>query len=145
MATGATVQWYKDGEAIPGATDPVLPITAGGSYQVEITVDGCTVRSAAFEDEGIITDVDEEINQAVRIYPNPAQETLVTELPVGLIRGEVQVQLINSQGKLLQEQRLTPQGAVQRSTFNTGSLPTGLYIVTLRGTDFYIRHKITKQ
>ena len=145
VATGATVQWYKDDEAIPGATDPILPITEGGRYQVEITIDGCTVRSEVFADEGIITGVNEEINQAVRIYPNPVQETLVTEVPSALAVGEVTVQLINSQGKLLQEQRLMLQDPVSNSTFEVGGLPTGLYIVTLRGADFYIRRKVTKE
>ena len=145
VAAGSTIQWYKDGEAISGATDPVLPITEGGRYQVEITVDGCTVRSEVFADDGIITGVDEEINQAVRIYPNPMQEMLVMEVPSRLVTGEVRVQLINSQGKLLQEQQLVPQGAASNSTFEVSSLPTGLYIVTLRGADFYVRRKVTKE
>ena len=145
VAAGSTIQWYKDGEAISEATSPVLPVTEGGRYQVEISVDGCTVRSEEFADETIVTGVDEEISQAIKIYPNPAQETLVAELPANLATGDVTVQLINSQGKLLQEQRLILRGAANKGSFAVANLPTGLYILILRGADFYVRRKIAKE
>ena len=46
-STGVTIQWYKDGNAISGATVKDYIATAGGNYTVGLTKSGCTGYSSA--------------------------------------------------------------------------------------------------
>lgn len=41
-----TLQWYKDGNAIPGATETSLTITEAGLYSVEVTSSECTAMDS---------------------------------------------------------------------------------------------------
>ncbi|MDL2262654.1 hypothetical protein LJC11_04025, partial [Bacteroidales bacterium OttesenSCG-928-I21] len=40
-----TFQWYKNGVAIPGETNPTLDVTAAGNYKIEVFADGCSKTS----------------------------------------------------------------------------------------------------
>jgi hypothetical protein len=70
---GTVVQWYQDGEPIPGATDTTLvPEFPGGEYTVEIIdINGCT----GFTEPIFLyfTDaVGEVATPDVRLFPNPS-------------------------------------------------------------------------
>ncbi|MBA3901767.1 MAG: hypothetical protein H0X62_16460, partial [Bacteroidetes bacterium] len=70
----ASLQWYKDNQPIPGATQQNYTITANGSYKVKTTSgDGCEEYSDFIN----ITDVSIEnhsLANNISIYPNPAKE-----------------------------------------------------------------------
>ncbi|WP_157262465.1 Ig-like domain-containing protein [Pedobacter sp. PACM 27299] len=40
-------QWYKDGTAIAGATNPTLEVSESGAYTVKVTSNGCTSEASA--------------------------------------------------------------------------------------------------
>ncbi|MBS1911927.1 MAG: hypothetical protein JST22_08080 [Bacteroidetes bacterium] len=47
--SASAYQWYRNGAAIPGATNRTLPVQADGSYEVVITdANGCGARSAPY-------------------------------------------------------------------------------------------------
>ena len=40
-------QWYKDGNAIAGATNPTLEVSESGTYTVKVSANGCTSEASA--------------------------------------------------------------------------------------------------
>ena len=70
-ATGATYQWYDCGtsQPIPFQTGQSFTATANGTYQVEVTIGGCSGFSTC---ETITTvGIEENINSKISIAPNP--------------------------------------------------------------------------
>gem|GEM_PF-5798569 len=65
------VQWFLNGEAIPGATNPVLNTTQNGLYQVKVMSQGCEAASEALR----LTE-----QRAGRFYPNPAEGIIKADL-----------------------------------------------------------------
>ena len=45
--TGATYQWYNNGNPITNATSPSYPVTASGSYTVKAAMNGCVGATSA--------------------------------------------------------------------------------------------------
>ncbi|MFM8849905.1 MAG: hypothetical protein ACKOE5_05885, partial [Cytophagales bacterium] len=62
-------QWYLDRVAIAGATSATYTATKSGSYQVRVTIDGCTGEFAD-EQPVVITGVETTLH-LVEVYPNP--------------------------------------------------------------------------
>jgi hypothetical protein len=65
-------QWYQNGVAISGATNPTLSVTSNGTYTVDVTTNGCpSVVSNAISilNTGIKDDLKKV---AVNVYPNPS-------------------------------------------------------------------------
>jgi hypothetical protein len=61
-------QWFLDGALIAGATGQFYVPQQAGSYQVQVTVNGC---SSALSNPVVITGVSENDKSSLRIYPNP--------------------------------------------------------------------------
>jgi hypothetical protein len=61
------VQWFLDGNPIPGATTTMIIAATPGSYSVEVTdTDGCSATSNPF-----ILGIPDVQNDVVEVYPNP--------------------------------------------------------------------------
>ncbi len=73
-------QWYLNGVAITGATSASFLAKESGSYTVKTTVDICSSELSAEQILVVTGDVENELNNELQLYPNPAK----TEILVGL-------------------------------------------------------------
>jgi glucose/arabinose dehydrogenase len=113
-------QWYVDGAAIGGATSPTYNATKSGSYQVQVTVDGC-VGEISVEQPLVITGV--EVNSLlIDLYPNPVADVL--SISFGGIGGEKQVTVFALTGESLLSSS-TQAGSI---AMDVASLSAGLYL-----------------
>lgn len=80
------VQWFKDQQPIPNATNPTYTVTENGSYDAQVADSNCT---SPFSNAIVFSNVSvaEQAALRFRMYPNPAQDVLnlVTEQPGTLI------------------------------------------------------------
>ncbi|MEI6900493.1 MAG: aryl-sulfate sulfotransferase, partial [Bacteroidota bacterium] len=63
-------QWYLGGTLIPGATGQVYLPAQGGSYQVKVTLSGC---SSLLSDPFLFTGIAETFPGVIRVFPNPTK------------------------------------------------------------------------
>ncbi|MCB9284069.1 MAG: choice-of-anchor B family protein [Lewinellaceae bacterium] len=77
----ATYQWFLNDTPIAGATSPYWVPSESGFYSVQITDEnGCDALSEPLQIE-IIDSVTGQFHKGWKIYPNPATDWLVMELP----------------------------------------------------------------
>lgn len=81
-------QWYKDGEAIEGATDVSYTITTPGVYYVTAAPSFCPDNTASLDPFTVSMNPecnlginDPEFNNSVTLYPNPTSDILNVMLP----------------------------------------------------------------
>ena len=78
-----TYQWYKNNQAITGATSQTYTVTQNGAYYAAVTDNNSCVNNS---DTVNITNVGvETVNNnknAVTVYPNPAQDVVYISAPV---------------------------------------------------------------
>lgn len=67
---GATFyQWYRNGDEIPGANQPIYIVDEPGYYSLKVTdINDCAATSAPV----LISGIEETAEEDVRIYPNPS-------------------------------------------------------------------------
>ncbi len=115
----ASYQWYKDGNAISGATlGHYYEATLSGKYTVKITTtDGKEFMSCPVK---LVTAKAQK--QSVKVYPNPAKkgETLTIEIENYTDGGDYTIKIFSSNGSLVKQ--LT---AVSKTT--QIALPSGIY------------------
>jgi pimeloyl-ACP methyl ester carboxylesterase len=70
--SGTVYQWFRDGIAILGATNPTFLFNQNGDYTVEVTfANGCSSTSLPFAVNLAATD--ESFLQNIQVYPNPSK------------------------------------------------------------------------
>ncbi|MBN7811938.1 metallophosphoesterase [Algoriphagus sp. H41] len=94
-------QWYRNGEKISGATSRTFTANESGDYSVELRNEaGCAAMLKAFTltISGLIG---KPVSQALelKLYPNPASDRVLVELPDGALAGGPQIQLFSTEGK----------------------------------------------
>lgn len=139
----ATIQWYRNDAPLAGETNDSLAVSQEGTYHVVVSVGGCSVRSSPTQGAGIVTSLAEAPIEAVAMYPNPAQTSLTLEVPLSLRADEITVHILSSQGKLLKERQLVRMEESHQLDLST--LSAGLYVIAMRGRNFYVRRKIMKE
>jgi hypothetical protein len=130
-------QWYLDGTAIAGATSPTYNATKSGSYQVQVTVDGC-VGEISVEQPLVITGV-EANSLLIDLYPNPVIDLL--SISFGGIGGEKQVTVFALTGESLLSSN-TESGFIAMDVAN---LSTGMYLVRVVADGVVQTKKFKKQ
>ncbi|EON74759.1 hypothetical protein ADIS_4778 [Lunatimonas lonarensis] len=132
-------QWYKDGVAIPGATQQSLSITEAGTYHVVVTgTGGCTSRS----DMTAITSTREEVRGlSIQLYPNPAENG--TTVRFGRETYVDRVAIYSTTGVLLRESR--EMMSVERVFIDLAGLPAGSYYVQVEGIGLMERLRLIKK
>lgn len=113
-------QWYKDNNAIPGATNATLTVTSEGYYTVAGTdAGGCTTMSAiAWVQPLGVSNL--SINGTdVNIYPNPASTMVHIDAPARL-----NVQIHNLEGQII----MTKNAA---SDIDISGMANGVYMISL--------------
>lgn len=121
-------QWFRNGTAIAGATNPTYSITQAGIYKVQVQVDDCI---SAFSDDQslIVTAVEPTVADQVSIYPNPAAEELSIDLG-GLEKSRaVLVSTFDLVGRSMNQ--LTGEGG-GKLKMDVRSFNAGRYIVLIK-------------
>lgn len=116
---GTLIQWFLNGDPIPGETGMTHTPVANGDYHVVATdVNGCTNTSNVIA--GITVGVSEDLKSAVTVYPNPASGQL--NISFGQIRENVTLSIMNAQGQLMfnSEITTTPSCQVDLSAYSEG-------------------------
>jgi len=123
-APGLNYQWLdclNDYAPIAGATQQTYAASTG-SYAVRVNVSACADTSACVP--VIITAIDGPTNTQMRIAPNPAQDVLSIELPVG--HSITRIGLRDALGRLVLDRNVV---ATRRLEMEVVSLNTGIYVV----------------
>ncbi|MCX6244400.1 MAG: aryl-sulfate sulfotransferase [Bacteroidetes bacterium] len=105
-------QWFLDGNLITGATGQYYVPSQAGSYQVQVTVNGC---SSALSAPVVITGVVENTKESILIYPNPTSG--IIHVKAQKING-YRVKVSDICGKILLQSENSSQ--VDLSGFNAG-------------------------
>jgi hypothetical protein len=128
------IQWYVNGEAIPGATGSSFEADQPGLYAVRVSIDGCTYVG---ETEHIVTGI-ESIFRSMKIYPNPVRDELIVEIPEA--RQSTQLVLFNMLGQVCDTSEILQHGVIDMS-----DLPGGVYTIKITHGNQVMTKKIVKQ
>lgn len=134
------IQWYLNGNPIPGATSPTydMSLSGAGSYTVMVTdpATGCTSESTPV----IYTGINESLAEAgILIYPNPAADFLnidYSQKPAGA----VSISIIDQTGRMV--------GAYEMKDRNLRiplNIAAGNYLVEIKSATGIWHSKIVKQ
>lgn len=131
LNTGETVQWFRNGNTISGATQPIYQVTQVGNYKARISSQyGCSV----FTDEITVnpTGMDEydfETN-SIFVFPNPADEELFVFLETQVLKNTV-IEITDLSGKVVSAHLI--KAGEHKISVNTSQLSQGVYFVSLSG------------
>ena len=137
--TNYTYQWFFNGNPISGETKQTLKLAGNGNYTVQVSNGKCSATSDAFSFTlGISLN---DLDKAVRIYPNPANEAFFIEAPVSGNK-EISIQLYSVIGKLVYTESYSNNG--QPHQVNLGSIHAeGIYFLKLQSGNEQVTKKIT--
>jgi hypothetical protein len=99
-------QWIRDPDPIVGANQSSFEIKQSGTYRLEIEKLGCVAVSEPITIvvENILS-AEPETEAAIKVFPNPFDETISIELPIGVHTG-TEVKLTDTAGKLVKRWRV---------------------------------------
>jgi hypothetical protein len=140
------IEWYKDGELISGETGNTYLITGPGSYHAVGHPGVCPDNSNTTIGQPIVVTMNTECSlgienpefASIKLYPNPAKETLNLEL--GTISDFTSYSIIDISGKVLDKQAITSQN----SQIQINHLSNGFYILKLDGDKNSMTKKFVK-
>lgn len=136
----AKYQWLEclDNDAyteVDGEVDSVFQPTRNGSYALRAEVDGCVDTSECTNI--IVIGMAEALDQSWTFYPNPASQFLV----VATQGREGSLELVSLSGAVLRQKSIRGD----KVSFNMESLPSGLYYLKFRSSDFVDVKKVLKR
>ena len=100
QTTGTSgIQWYLNGNPIPGATGPVHKPTVSGLYTVRVTVNGCESPGSAALNFVITAVVSPNLDRFISITPNPTNDKVGIKYSGNF--GRFVVSVSDMSGKLL--------------------------------------------
>jgi Secretion system C-terminal sorting domain len=119
--TNNTMQWYYNGNPIPGATAYAVNAAINGVYTLEITNEyGCTFLSAP---QVINVGIAENAGLVPMLFPNPANQEVQIILPAN--SGNVQISIRDMSGRLIRN-----ESAFSSSIkLNVADLASGTYLI----------------
>lgn len=117
-------QWYRDYEAIPGATGRSFPFNGEpGTYFVTTNSSACNRISNSI----LITDVAEDEGPAeLDIFPNPASQSFTVRGMSDVAR----IRIASLQGQILYDQQVA-----EAATIITTQWPKGMYVIEVISSD----------
>lgn len=120
--SGASYQWYDCDSGLPvqGETNQTFDYTSSGSFQVEITLNGCTYMSDCIAVS--VANIDHEEVLQVNLYPNPARGTVNLQAETGI--NEVKVYSLD--GKLVHS---TTHQKSKEIKFDVSKFANGTYML----------------
>ncbi|MFI5219979.1 MAG: T9SS type A sorting domain-containing protein [Bacteroidia bacterium] len=134
--TGYTYQWKKNGVIIGGATNKMYTATTAGTYKVVVSnsATGCTKTSA-----GQVVSVPCKVqgdlisgDNAVTIFPNPANESVVISSEAGDIR---EIIIFDALGRQVFSKALTTPNSNLQTQIDVSGFDKGIYFVQVTAAD----------
>jgi hypothetical protein len=126
------MQWYHDGVPLEGANFSHLEIASGGNYSATVNTNGCTLSGAR---EVVITGVEQPMNEALQVYPNPFQDRFrVRVSEPGVLT------VFNSVGQVL-----TTRNILRDAELDLSSAPSGLYIIKISTRNSVTSRAVVKE
>jgi hypothetical protein len=122
--TGNTMQWFLNGNPIPGATADTCHIGANGVYVLEVTnAFGCTFPSWPYT---VDVGINENGNFIPSVFPNPADESVTINWKGN--DGKTFIEFRDVTGRIVKNISSTSNSEI----VNTQDLPNGIYFVVVR-------------
>jgi len=122
-------QWYKDGQAIAGATNATYDVTSSGVYSVKTTTGGCTTTS---DNLTMTINGVSEVHGLSIIYPNPTQGLVTINLPQEMDASVTGINVYDAQGRTMlssdSDASLLKQGA---KSIDLTNFKNGVYILNI--------------
>lgn len=133
-------QWFKDGDIIPGASEPSYLVSETGNYSVQVSIEGC---SASSQDVVMsITGLEDRAN-GVKLYPNPTKDWVIIELSEAVIAGLKSVSLKDMRGvSLLTQGKESVNG--NSIAINLADSPKGIYLLDVKTQRGILVYRIVK-
>lgn len=97
-------------------------------------------KSSIEDDESLLLSSEKQINNEIKIYPNPYKENIHIEMDIS-IKLPLKAMIFNSNGSLVWEKKIKNHFYLLKSNF----LSSGIYNLILRNNDFYSSKKIIKK
>ncbi|MEY4594660.1 MAG: hypothetical protein RIQ47_1070, partial [Bacteroidota bacterium] len=124
--SASSYQWYRNGVAIPGATDQLYVALQGGDYSVEATDSlGCssfsnsvTVIIAGIKDSEILN---------ISLHPNPVNSQLQLDV-TGVIQSGFSVRVYSIMGAQLFDSKYYTTSSV---AIDVSALSSGIYYLVI--------------
>lgn len=129
------IQWYFEGEEIPGANNQTLEISEEGNYSVVYSYDFGCEGEAASEIVFVSTRLSQQNSAQLSIYPNPGNEYVYLK---GIDKSAEFV-IINSSGALIMQGLLNKEGLI-----NTNELSAGMYCLIIPENGLSAKFNILK-
>ena len=98
--------------------------SAGGNYQVKVSVGACSKVSAPYD----VTAVENDPSSQIKIYPNPFRDQITVTLPEKIQGGTAT--LINPIGQKVQSISIAPQNSYD-VTLNFSGVEAGPYVLSV--------------
>jgi thiol-disulfide isomerase/thioredoxin len=139
---GSTYQWSITGGVIvsgqgSSSIEVVWSSEGGGSIDVvETNEDGCVGDAASFDVVILPTNVFEQTQQSINIFPNPASTSVTITVDESLINAIYQ--LFDAQGKLVSEGVLTKT----TTTLNATAFAAGNYVISIGNDHGVMRQQL---
>jgi hypothetical protein len=139
-----TYQWFRNGLPVDGADQRIYtPGNQGGTYFVVTLNEVCNNISDSVSVE--VTSIEnffpeDEINDLINVYPVPVKQQVYVKWPGA--RGEIQVEIIDIQGKKMYIRNLLTMNDVLE--VDVTMLPPGIYWLQLQNENKTILRKIIK-
>lgn len=134
-----SLQWFKNGIAIPGETDFWYCSTTSGTYILEITdlSTGCrSMHSAPVTNNpnyNCLTSTDAPFYQTFSVSPNPSSGRVSMQFPATLTKGAT-IKVGDMSGRLLKSTIL--EGPTDAFDWSLEELAPGVYVVEVLSNDF---------
>ncbi len=131
LAGGQTVQWYRNGNAIAGATSATYVVIQVGNYKARIfSAEGCSVfTNEIYVNPAGVDEYEFETN-TLTLFPNPAEDIVYLYLDAPIMKNTT-VDITDLTGKTVAT--YTIQAGDQKIQLNVSLLAQGTYLVHLRG------------
>jgi len=132
---GKVVQWYRNGDPIPGATSQTYVADEPGDYTVAvIDTDGCRTTSGAILLAAGVTDLSQN---NIILYPNPS--TGVWNLQIGNDWMDGTLDIFDDEGRLIYTSKIqSPRSEIQLN------VESGIYLMRLSANGNSLVRKLIK-
>lgn len=140
------IQWFLDGEELPGETHQNIKVNLSGTYSAQSTIDGCSNMSEPIEIDHVVTSIIEKKDQELNLslYPNPASNLLFIKLNVRITQGNL-LSVYNLLGTKIISKELVPNDDVVHAELDVSEFPNGIYLVSIQEGEKLLIQKFIKE